>query len=168
MVRKSIVTSAVALAVALMATVGAAPAGASAQVRRGATSAFAAAVAQGYGTITGHAQLVVTADGRTIASEHVEGLEANQTYPSHVHANRCEDNAAGGHYQNVPGGPADAVNEIWLTFTTNDDGVGSGNARNDFAARLDDPAASNARSIVVHDWRVVNGVHPKIACANLD
>ncbi len=139
---------------ALVIVVPAAASGA--QVTRGAFHEFAVGAAQGM-DISGHAQMIRTGSGRTIVSIHVEGLAVNTTYGSHVHKQACGVGEADGHYQYVPGAGVNDVNEIWPGFTTNDSGIGNGNARNDGIA------ASTAVSVVVH---APGGA--KIACADLE
>jgi hypothetical protein len=132
-------------------------AGGSAQVSRGDFHAFAA----GAGTaISGHAQMVRTADGRTFVSVHVTGLAPNTTYAAHVHKAACGVGDADGHYQFSPDGGANAVNEIWPGFITNADGVGNGRAMNEGRAG---PAAV---SVVIHALTATP--NPKIACADLE
>ncbi|MBI2780645.1 MAG: hypothetical protein HYX55_02460 [Chloroflexi bacterium] len=126
----------------------------SAQVTRGDVHPFAAGADL---QITGRAQMVRTADNKTIVSVHLEGLGANTTYPAHVHAAPCGVNAADGHYKFDGGGAAEPPNEIWPGFTTNGAGVGNGNATAD--AR----AGETAVSVVVHDPIT----KAKIACADL-
>jgi hypothetical protein len=106
--------------------------------------------------ITGRAQMNRTADGKTIVSVHVEGLLAGTTYGAHVHAAACANGFADGHYKFDPDGPAAPPNEIWPGFTTNDAGVGNGNATVYWTA------GSTAVSVVVH---APGGT--KIACADL-
>jgi hypothetical protein len=122
-------------------------------VTRGDLAAFATGIGQ---PITGRAQMVRTADGRTIVSVHVEGLAANTTYGSHIHQQPCAVGEADGHYKFDPAGPATPPNEIWPGFTTNDAGVGNGNAT------VSGTAGGNAVSVVVH---APGGA--KIACADL-
>lgn len=106
--------------------------------------------------ISGRAQMVRTADGKTVVSVHLEGLLANTTYAAHVHAAACAVGFADGHYKFDPAGPAAPPNEIWPGFTTNDAGVGNGNAT------VDATAGAGAVSVVVH---APGGT--KIACADL-
>jgi superoxide dismutase, Cu-Zn family len=123
-----------------------------ATVTRGSVHAFAA----GDGLpISGRAQMVRTADGKTIVSLHVEGLMPNTSYGSHVHQAACDNGYADGHYKFDPAGDATPPNEIWLSFTTNAAGVGNSNATA-YAT-----AGSNAVSVVVHAGTA------KIACADL-
>ena len=123
-------------------------------VTRGNITAFATGVGQ---PITGRAQMVRTADGRTIVTVHVEGLAPNTTYASHVHKQACADGDADGHYRFDPAGAATPPNEIWPgPFTTNDDGIGNANTI------ASGTAGSAAVSVVVH---APGGA--KIACADL-
>ena len=159
--RNRIVSASVAAFVSLsIAVFAGAPASAGARVTRGALHPFAAALTDPtlseYRDLSGHAQMVRTAEGKTLVSVHVEGLLGNVFYPSHVHKASCADGAADGHYKFDPNGPADAANEIWMSFASGPDGVGHGDARAD---RTAGPAAV---SVVVH---APNGA--KIGCADL-
>jgi Cu-Zn family superoxide dismutase len=152
-------------AVFVAASVGTASA-ADGRAVRGAFHAFAAGASDpSYQDISGHAQLVRTADGKTIVSVHAEGLLPETTYPSHVHAKACgalnTDGTpafAGGHYKIDPTVTATvASNEIWPgPFTTDEDGVGNGRTMVEHSARAD------AVSVVIH---APSGA--KIACADL-
>jgi hypothetical protein len=122
-------------------------------VTRGDIHAFAAGTGL---PITGRAHMVRTADGKTTVNVHVEGLAANTTYGSHVHQLPCGTSEADGHYKNDPAGPAAPPNEIWPGFTTNEAGIGNGNATVDWTA------GSAAVSVVVH---APGGA--RIACADL-
>jgi hypothetical protein len=125
-----------------------------AMVTRGDFHAFATGAGL---PISGRAQMIRTADGRTIVTIHLEGLAANVTYASHVHAAACAVGDANGHYRFVPAGAATPPNEIWPgPFLTNDAGVGNGNT---IAVGT---AGSTAVSVVVH---APGGA--KIACADL-
>lgn len=125
-----------------------------AAVTRGDFEAFAAGIGL---DITGRAQMVRTADGRTIVSVHLEGLLPNTTYGSHVHAAACAVGDANGHYRFDPAGAATPPNEIWPgPFTTNDAGIGSGDTI------AEGTAGPTAMSVVVH---APGGA--KIACADL-
>jgi hypothetical protein len=139
---------------ALSASLAAAAQANSSIVTRGDFEPFAAGTSL---SITGRAQMIRTADGKTIVAIHVEGLEADTTYASHVHKQACADGDADGHYKNDPSGPAAPPNEIWPGFTTNDAGVGNGNATVDWTA------GETAVSVVVH---APGGA--KIACADLE
>lgn len=144
---------ATALAAALAITIAPGVLAGGATVTRGDISPFATGTGL---AITGRAQMVRTADGKTTVTVHVEGLAANTTYGSHVHQLPCGTSEADGHYKNDPAGPATPPNEIWPGFTTNDDGVGNGNATVDWTA------GATAVSVVVH---APGGA--KIACADL-
>jgi hypothetical protein len=125
-----------------------------ATVTRGDIHAFATGAGQ---PITGRAQMIRTPDGKTIVSVHVEGLSPNTTYGSHVHQLPCGTSDADGHYKYDPAGPAAPPNEIWPGFTTNDAGVGNGNAAVGWTA------GATAVSVVVHAPGSA-----KIACADLE
>jgi hypothetical protein len=152
--RKSFVIIVLLSLAVIITGIGAAAAN-GAQVTRGDVHTFAVGLTRGY-DISGHAQMVRTADGRTITFVEAWGLAPNTSYPSHVHNMPCAVLFAGGHYQNVVGGPADNVNEIWLSFTTDASGHGNGHATNDFTARPE------AQSVVIHDVDT-----QRIACADL-
>lgn len=108
--------------------------------------------------ITGRAQMIRTADGRTIVTLHVEGLLADTTYASHVHAAACATGDADGHYRFDPSGSAVPPNEIWPgPFTTNPAGVGNANTI------ANGSAGPGAVSVVVH---APGGA--KVACADLN
>jgi hypothetical protein len=125
-----------------------------ATVTRGEVHAFATGVGM---PITGRAQMVRTADGRTIVTIHVEGLLPNTTYASHVHAAACGVSDANGHYRFDPAGAAAPPNEIWPgPFTTNEAGLGNANTI------AEGTAGPGAVSVVVH---APGGA--KIACADL-
>ena len=108
--------------------------------------------------IGGHATMVRTADGRTIVTVHVTGLDAGVTYGSHVHKQACENGLAGTHYQFVPSTTfVTPPNEIWPgPFTANAAGI----ANSDTIA--EGTAGAAAVSVVVH---APGGT--KIACADL-
>lgn len=146
--RAAVVAAALAVASAPGASAG------SAVVTRGDFHAFAAGAGLG---ITGRAQMVRTADGKTTVTVHLEGLAASTAYGSHVHQLPCGTSDADGHYKYDPAGPAAPPNEIWPAFTTNEAGVGNGNATVDWTA------GQTAVSVVVH---APGGA--KIACADLE
>jgi hypothetical protein len=122
-------------------------------VTRGEVHAFATGAGMDLG---GHAQMIRTADGKTIVILHVTGLAPDTTYGAHVHQAACGDNAADGHYRFDPAGPAAPPNEIWPGFTTDAAGVGNGRAV------VGGTAGTNAVAVVVH---APGGA--KIACADL-
>src|SRR5437867_4218082 len=117
---------------------------------------------------------VTTPSGKTIVTLHVSGLPANRSFGSHVHKLGCNDNKAGGHYQNVPAVPPTSVNdpsvanpenEVWLDFTTNAAGNGEGHAEVDFAFRPD-----GANAVVIHDHGTEAGgiAGAKLACLDVN
>lgn len=122
-------------------------------VTRGDVHAFAAGAGM---KIAGRAQMVRTADGKTIVAIHVTGLSPDTAYGAHVHQRPCEVGDADGHYRFDPTGPAAPPNEIWPGLTTNAAGVGNGKAT------AVGTAGPTAVSVVIH---APSGA--KIACADL-
>lgn len=126
---------------------------------------------------TARVQAVTTASGRTVVTLHVSGLPSNRDFGSHVHVLGCANNKAGGHYQNevdpTPATPeseyANSDNEIWLDFTTDDDGNGSAQANVAWTLRPD-----GANAVVIHDRHTTIGdpgsgtAGPKLACLDVD
>jgi Cu-Zn family superoxide dismutase len=123
-------------------------------VTRGEIHPFAAGAAL---DIAGQAQMIRTADGKTIVFVHVSGLTPNTTYGAHVHQQACGVGDADGPYRFDPAGPAAPPNEIWPGFTTDAAGVGNGRAV------VDGTAGPIAVSVVIH---APGGA--KVACADLD
>lgn len=131
MLRTIVVTAAVAAAGALAV---AAPEGATARVQR-----------------------VETADGRTIVTLDVSGMEPYAAYGAHAHVNACGSTggAAGPHFQHVvdPVTPsvdpayANPQNEIWLDLTTNRAGEGRAKAVVDGQFAPD----RRAKSVIIHE-----------------
>ena len=150
-VRKIVVVLAAGLALLALAASALAQ---GAHVTSGSFHTYASGPSLGY-EVSGRAQMVRTADGKTIVQVHLSGLHPHVT---HVHNLPCSVNSGGGHYQHIVDGPVDAVNEIWPGFTTNAAGNGNGNATNDFTARPE------AQSVVIHDPDAGNA---RIACADL-
>ena len=136
-----------------------APAGADSAASSGSFNPYASG-APAYADISGHAQLVRTGDGRTIASVELHGLTANSTYAVHVHEFGCADLAGHYHFSGpVPDGDSPAGNEIWPGPVTAN---AAGNARGhtDVGAA----AGMTARSIVVHATPTGG---TRVACADL-
>ena len=106
--------------------------------------------------LAGRAQMVRTADGKTIVAIHVTGLAPDTTYGAHVHQQACGSGDADGHYRFDPAGRPAPPNEIWPGFTTDAAGVGNGKAT------ADGIAGPTAVSVVIH---APGGA--KIACADL-
>lgn len=138
------------------------PAGSSgSQVTRGEFKVFAAGVGDArFDHLSGHAQMIRTAEGKTIVKVEVTGLVPDTAYPVHVHAAPCAVGLADGHFQFQPGGAVDGHNEIWPGFTTNAAGAGNG------TAVADGTAAGNAVSVVIHSPDRTPA--PKVACADLE
>lgn len=139
--------SAVLLAAAFATTtfVGQPASAARATVTTGSFETTATGVERGF-DISGRAVMVRSprAGGRTLVVSLARGLEPGLVYGSHVHNGACAD-GGGGHYQHVPGGAVDRVNEIWPTLEPGRGGVAVGTAHHAHVARDD------ARSIVIHD-----------------
>ena len=93
----------------------------------------------------------------------LSGLKPSTGFMAHVHLLACADTLGGGHYQNVPGGPADATNEIWFNLMSDSEGVASAKTEVPWAVR-----AGEAKSVVVHDMtKNAEGKLPKLACEDL-
>jgi Cu-Zn family superoxide dismutase len=122
-------------------------------------------------TAEGRVHLVIGANGRTIATLHVEGLPPDRSFAAHLHRDACSASFGGPHYQVPnPASPvpafADAEHEVWLDFTTN----AAGNARS--RAEVPFEVLSGARSVVIHqgDSTGPGGVvtpSQRLACLNV-
>lgn len=132
------------------------PDGNGATTTSGAIQTFATGLDRGH-DVSGQVTMVRSPAGKTLVNVHATGLAPSTTYGSHVHNQPCDVSNGGGHYQQDTSGPADAVNEIWPGFTTNEAGIGQGMAANDYWARPE------AQSVVIHD---TDGA--RIACADLN
>jgi hypothetical protein len=152
-----VVTGAAGLALAAAATTAAGPAGADgATATQGEFHSFAAGSGLDIG---GHAQMIRTADGRTLVTIEVSGLAPGVTYAAHVHAAPCAVGEADGHYKHDPAGAVTPPNEIWPgPVTANAGGSASGRTVADFVA------GPTAVSVVVHR---PGPVPNKVACADL-
>lgn len=109
--------------------------------------------------ITGTASLRRYSGG-TVASVSLEGtLQADATYPAHVHAQRCDQGEGGGHYKiDTTIQDTDETNEIWPSADVVAAGdMAMGEAQTPHIARYD------AWSIVVHD----PDTGDKLLCADL-
>jgi len=96
---------------------------------------------------------------RTLVRVHVEGLDADTTYPAHVHNAPCDASpAGGGHYQHEIGGPVDSVNEIWPIVTTSRHGRGHAQVAHAHRARPE------AQAIVIH---YPDDTSIRLACVDL-
>jgi Cu-Zn family superoxide dismutase len=124
--------------------------------------------------IMGSAAAFELPGGKTRVTLMVTGLAPNTTYGSHIHKLACADMMAGGHYQDKPAAAADAgandpnfanaMNEIWLDFTTDAAGKGMSERTVDFKVR-----AGEAKAVVVHAMATGDGgvAGPKLACLNI-
>lgn len=108
---------------------------------------------------TGHALLVREKSGSSSLSVQVSGLTPNLAYPAHLHRFPCDVSAGGPHYKIDPA-ITDTVesNEIWPSFTTDENGNGEASMVVTHRVRED------AQSVVVHNPEADNA---KLLCANL-
>jgi Cu-Zn family superoxide dismutase len=112
---------------------------------------------------TARVQSVETADGRTIVTLHVSGMEPFAAYGAHAHVHACGSTggAAGPHFQHVPDpvtpstDPAYAKpqNEIWLDLTTNAAGEGRAKAVVDWQFSPE----RRAGSVIIHEKHTLTG-----------
>jgi len=100
------------------------------------------------------------ASGKSIVVLQVRGLVPNREYGAHAHQFACgatDATVAGAHFQYVvdPVQPsldpayANSANEIWLDFTTDDQG--NGNARSVVNWQFPNAGGARAQSVVIHD-----------------
>jgi len=124
-------------------------------------------------TMMGTAEGFAVAGGKMRLVLSVTGLPANRAFGSHLHKLKCDDNKAGGHYQNVPfpdGGSAsdpafaNPANEAWLDFTTDAAGAGHAETTVDWV-----PRAGQANAVIIHDMKTADGgvAGAKLACTNI-
>jgi hypothetical protein len=124
-------------------------------------------------TIMGTAEAFSVPGGKMRVALIVTGLPPNRTFGSHIHRLKCDDNKAGGHYENVPfpdGGSANdpmyanPTNEAWLDFTTDATGTAMSSTTVDWV-----PRAGQANAVVIHDMKTGDGgiAGAKLACTNL-
>lgn len=103
----------------------------------------------------------------------VAGFPASRDFGAHLHKLTCQENKAGGHYQDMPAPTTDevntptyanAMNEAWLDFTTKADGTASVETTQDWM-----PRAGDAKSIIIHAMKTdMNGrAGDKLACLPL-
>lgn len=119
----------------------------------GPWTAYSAEVPSG---ATGKVTAVYDAAGRTVIVLHVKGLEPDTEYGAHTHVNPCgvTGAAAGPHWQRVPDPITPSVNpvyanpgnEIWLDLTTDEDGNGVAQSKQDWQF----PPDRRPRSVVLH------------------
>ncbi|MBO9521457.1 MAG: superoxide dismutase family protein [Nocardioidaceae bacterium] len=119
----------------------------------GPVVSYSPAIPQG---ATARVQAVYNAAGDTVVTLHVRGLLPNTQYGAHAHQNACglTGAAAGPHFQHVPDpvqpstNPlyANPGNEIWLDFTTDEDG----NASAQTVQRWQFSPDRRAHSVIIH------------------
>jgi Cu-Zn family superoxide dismutase len=122
--------------------------------------------------MVGMVHAIQTGTGNTTVMLHVRNMPGTRGFGAHVHKLACNDNKAGGHYQNVPAPTtptdpayANSSNEIWLDLTTNDDGNGHAIATVSWRIR-----SGEAKAVVIHDQLTNhhNGTAgPKLACVDV-
>jgi Cu-Zn family superoxide dismutase len=125
-------------------------------------------------TIMGKAEAFALPGGKMRITLSVTGLPPNRPCGSHLHVLTCENNKAGGHYQNVPfpmdGGVAsdptfaNSANEVWLDFTSDANGAAMAETTVDWV-----PRAGGANAIMIHDKKTGDGgiAGAKLACTNM-
>jgi superoxide dismutase, Cu-Zn family len=125
-------------------------------------------------TVMGTAEAFAAPSGGMRVTLSVSGLPADRMFGAHLHKLACNDNKAGGHYQNNPfpadGGSAtdptyaNSTNEVWLDFHTNANGAASATAT--VAWR---PRAGEAKAVVIHTMTTMDGgvAGAKLACTNI-
>jgi Cu-Zn family superoxide dismutase len=124
-------------------------------------------------TIAGKVDALAEAGGKMRLVLSVTGLPPNRDFGSHLHKLACDNNKAGGHYQNMPfpdGGSANdptyanAANEAWLDFTTDANGAGASQTIVNWV-----PRAGEAKAVVIHDMKTADGgvAGAKLACINI-
>lgn len=122
---------------------------------------------------------VETGSGKTVVTLQVRGLRANEEYGAHAHYRPCgaAGSAAGAHYQNVEERPGNEVtpstnpvfanpdNEVWLDFTTDEEGNGSAQTVVGWQFR---PAAAG-RSVVIHALHTgpTGGAGARLGCLSV-
>jgi Cu-Zn family superoxide dismutase len=96
--------------------------------------------------------------GGTTVTLHLEDLPPGTDFMAHVHEGACYE-AGGPHYRHDPAGGDPPPNEIHLTLTSDEAGVGMMTVENPLVAD------ERARSVVVH---LAGSAAPKVACPDLD
>ncbi|MEV0595107.1 hypothetical protein [Nonomuraea cavernae] len=113
---------------------------------------------------------VESAGGKTLTSLVVEGFLPNRRYGAHLHTKVCgtKPDDAGPHFQHEPG-KANATNEVWLDFKTDEAGAGRATARNPWSLDGRDPG-----SLVIHSQSTTptgpeaGSAGDRAACLTLD
>lgn len=169
MIRRSVITATAATAglAATAALALAAPALAGAEVSRAAGDLTRypgqAPIADAPEGATARVHSVATADGKTIVTLHVSGMESFARYGAHAHVNPCgaTGGAAGPHFQHVldPVTPsvdpvyANPANEIWLDLSTNRAGEGHAKSVVDWQFSPE----RRANSVIIHEKHTLTG-----------
>ena len=114
-------------------------------------------------------QLFDAGGGKMRITLTVQGMIPNRGFGAHLHRLPCEDPMkAGTHYQHFPSpGPvtdpayANVVNEAWLDFITNTQGVGETDLTLNWI-----PRANEAKAVIIHDMLSGGGgvSGAKLAC----
>ena len=125
-------------------------------------------------TVMGKAEAYALPGGKMRVTLSVTGLPPNRPCGSHIHKLACDNNKAGGHYQNIafpadggiPSDPtfANGANEVWLDFTTDANGAGHAETTVDWV-----PRAGEANAVMIHDMKTGDGglAGAKLACSNM-
>ncbi|RYC10784.1 superoxide dismutase family protein [Nocardioides zhouii] len=105
-------------------------------------------------------------DGGTDVRLMVRGLPANRPFGAHVHVTPCGTDplASGGHYQHGTTGTL-AEREVWLDFTTDEEGNGVGSTHISWLI-----AAGTAGSVVIHanpTNTTTGAAGPRQVCTNV-
>lgn len=119
-------------------------------------------------------------NGSTVTSLGVDGLAPNRDYGAHVHTEPCGEigDDAGPHFQYFvdPNQPstdpryANPYNEVWLDFTTSEDGDGFAGARVPWTF----PDDRRPASVVIHEHHTsmapgeAGTAGARLACINVD
>ncbi len=121
--------------------------------------------------VTGKAQALEFEDGTTEVTLTVANATASRHFGSHVHKLACDDNKAGGHYQNNPftttaSDPvfANPANEVWLDFETDASGGATSTAQVSWKVRT-----GEAKAVVLHSDHTSEGgiAGAKLACITI-
>ncbi|RNL84395.1 superoxide dismutase family protein [Halostreptopolyspora alba] len=129
-------------------------------------------------------EVSITGDeGGSVYSLAVTGLETDREFGSHLHTQPCGEDPgdSGPHYQDEVDPEADSdnpstnpeyanpENEVWLDFTTDENGEAEQETRVDWTPREDE-----ANSIVIHDEHTseqegtAGAAGDRLACVNVD
>lgn len=101
---------------------------------------------------------VLLSQDRTTLTVEAAGLPPGEQYMGHVHANACDVNAGGPHFQFDPAGGDQPPNEVHFWLTAGQDGTAT------TTAAASQPLPDTARSVAVH----APGAHgTKLLCADL-